>query len=145
MSEQQKRLEGCVAAILNARELVINLGQAQGVRMGMKFAVLAESPLEIRDPNSGQVLDTVDREKVRVQASEVREKIAICRTYRVKMIPGGPLGERVSGFAGLTTLFIQPREEPETLSLSDSSMPPPLTEEESYVKIRDRVIQVPDE
>lgn len=142
MSKKQKRLEGLVAGILNARELVINLGEADGVCVDMKFAVLAESPLEIRDPKSGDVLDTIDREKVRVKASEVREKVTICRTYRVKSVGGGPLGRSLSGFTSFADLTRPPRAVPETLSLEDSSTPPPLSEEESYVKIKDRVVQV---
>ena len=145
MSEGPERLEGFVAAILNARELVINLGRTHGVQAGMKFAVLSESVLEIRDPKSGTVLDTIDREKVRVEATEVRDKITICRTYRVKIIPGGPLANVYSGFATFTNLTLPDREEPETLSLQDASTPPPLSEEESYVKIKDRVIQITDE
>lgn len=144
MSEIRKKIEGLVAGILNARELVINLGEAHGVTLGMKFAVLAESPLEIHDPASGEVLDTIDREKVRVEASEVRQKITVCRTYRVRKIAGGPYGEMLAGFS-VAKLLSPPRKEPETLSLCDSSMPPPLSEEESYVKVKDRVIQVLDE
>jgi len=145
MTEKQKKLEGLVAAILNARELVINLGQTHGVRLGMKFAVLSETPLSIRDPASGEVLDTIDREKVRVEASEVRDKVTICRTYRIKRIPGGmlALGGVIASMAELTTR--PPREVTETLLLRDSNMPPPLSQEESYVKIKDRVVQVPDE
>ena len=142
MSDKQKRLEGLVAGILNSRELVINIGQAQGVCMGMKFAVMAESPLEIRDPVSGDLLDTIDREKVRVEVSEVREKIAVCKTYRVKKIPGGPLGFTFSGLGSMAELTRPPREVAETLSIRDSSIPPPLSEEESYVKPKDRVVQV---
>lgn len=145
MSEKQKKLEGLVAGILNARELVINLGQAHGVTLGMKFAVLAESPLEIRDPNSGEVLDTIDREKVRVESSEIREKITVCRTYRVRKISGGPFGETLSGLGSIADIMRPPREVQETLSIHDSSMPPPLSEDESYVKVKDRVHQVLDE
>jgi hypothetical protein len=140
MNEETRRLEGRVAAILNARELVINIGSADGVLQTMKFAVLAETPLQVKDPDSGKVLDKIDREKVRVQAMEVREKITICRTYRVKKIGGGPW----AGLSLLGELASPVREVPETLAIADSSMPPPLAEEESYVKIKDRVVQVTD-
>lgn len=134
-----------MAAILNSKELVINIGDQHGVRHGMKFAVLAESELEVRDPESGKLLDTIDREKVRVEASEVRKKISICRTYRIKKIPAGPLAKGALGIISLAELSRPPREIPETLSIHDSSILPPLPEEESYVKIKDRVIQVADE
>ena len=78
------RLEGRVASILNARELVINIGSNTGVEQGQKFAVLAATPLQVTDPDSGAMLDEIDREKIRVEAHEVRPKITICRTYRMK-------------------------------------------------------------
>jgi hypothetical protein len=130
-------LEGRVAQILNVKELVINIGTTHGVSLGMKFAILAETPIEVRDPATLEILDIIDREKVRVVASEVREKISICKTYRVKKISGGP---------GLDLGFLdlmRPRQEiPETLAAKDYDLPPPLDPEESYVKINDRIIQV---
>src|ERR1051325_2006161 len=83
-------ITGRVAQILNARELVINIGADAGVTKGMKFAVMSKAATEIRDPDTGEVLDTIDREKVRVRAIEVRPRITICRTYLVRTIPGRP-------------------------------------------------------
>lgn len=138
MADQPARLEGRVAAILNARELVINIGSLAGVRPGNRFAVLAEAPLPILDPVSGSILDSVDREKVRVEASDVRERITICRTYRMK---GGATNLfRVSD--ALRGAFGEPVHE--TLRITDDSTPPPLSEEESYVSTNDRVIRVAD-
>ncbi len=139
MGDQPTRLEGRVAAILNARELVINIGSIAGVKSGQKFAVLAETPIEIHDPNTGEVLDTVDREKVRVQAHQIRGNITICRTYRLKAGFSGLLGA-----TELARAFTSPAV-PETLRISDDSTPPPLSEKESYVKTNDRVIAVADD
>jgi hypothetical protein len=133
-------LEGQVATILTERELVINIGASHGVEPEMKFKVLAEYPTEVFDPETNERLGTVDREKVRVQATEVRERMSICRTYRIRYIPPG----RWYDFSVLDTarLFAPPREIPETLKVDDSSKLPPLPEEQSYVKIGDRVIQL---
>jgi hypothetical protein len=138
----RKRKEGRVAQILNERELVINIGSKSGVTPGMRFAVLSESPTEIKDPQTGEILDVVDREKVKVEAAEVREKIAVCRTYVKRTIPGG-----VWHLQGLRFKdpFAPPQEVVETLKASDKSMPPPLSPEESYVKINDRVIEITKE
>lgn len=133
-------LVGRVAQVLNARELVINIGSDAGVKPGARFAVLAEAPLEVKDPQTGQVLDTVDREKTRVEASEVRERITVCRTYR--MIGTPPLFD-LSPLASVS-LAVRGNQRPETLHVEDSSLPPPLPERQSYVKINDRVIQVAD-
>jgi len=137
MNDRKETLQGRVAAIVNARELVINIGSNHGVILGMKFAIMAATPLEIKDPSTGKVLDRLDREKVRVEATEVREFITICRTYRVKHIPAG-----TASFSDISTWLREPRDVPETLSVRDSSLPPPLPEEESYVKVNDRAIQV---
>ncbi len=135
MSEDTAMLQGKVAKILNEREVVINIGKMHGVQKGMKFAILAPTPEEICDPETGELLDVVDRPKVTVQATEVREKITICSTYKTRTIGGG-------FYSPLSGLFDPPRRIPETLSVKDSSLPAPLSPEDSYVKAGDRVKQV---
>jgi hypothetical protein len=132
------RLEGRVASILNARELVINIGSDAGVLPGQKFAVLAETPIQVKDPTTGAMLDEIDREKIRVVAHEIRPRITICQTFRMK---GGGLA-RMTHAATVATLFAEAKRE--TLRAADSDKPPPLSEEESYVKINDRVVAVDD-
>ena len=134
-------LEGKVATILNERELVINIGAGDGVEPGMKFKVLSEYPTEVFDPKTSKRLDTIDREKVRVQAVEVRERISICGTYRTLHIAGGLFYD----FPRMPNLYAPPREIPETLKIDDSSKLPPLPQEQSYVKIGDRVVQLGEE
>jgi hypothetical protein len=134
---KKTKVEGLVAQVINSRELAITVGSDHGVKSRMKFAVLAAKPLEIKDPSTGEVLDTIDREKVRVEAVVVRPKITICRTYRTTFIPGGIL---YSGFE--LNLTRPPRTVVETLEADEESYPKPLSEAESYVKIGDRVIAV---
>jgi hypothetical protein len=127
-------LEGRVAAIVSVREVAINIGQAEGVTDGMVFAILAESPLPIRDPLTKKTLGQIDREKVRVKATEVYEKFAICRTFETYRTGGLLLGD-FTNFMGVS------QERVRTLKVEDSELPPPLSPEESYVKIGDRVRQ----
>src|SRR5687768_10988114 len=75
-------LEGKVAAIINERELVINIGANKGVRKGMKFKVLAGEVTEVRDPETDEVLGTIEQEKVQVRVIEVQNKLSVCRTFR---------------------------------------------------------------
>ena len=141
-SEQtQGVLQGRVAQILNERELVINIGANNGVSKGMKFAVLAEVPTEVRDPQTKEPLDQIDREKVRVEASEVRPKIAICKTYRTIKTQGSYFWGNIRINELLNS---PPNERKETLRAKDSALPPPLSPEDSYVKINDRVVLVED-
>ena len=136
-------IEGKVAQVLNAQELIINVGRNGGVVEGMKFAVLAETPLAVKDPDSGALLGEVDREKVRVKATEVHEAFTVCRTYQIIRIPA-TRGFDVAAFNALSEAMVSrpAREVPVTLRVEDSALPPALGPNESYVKAKDRVKQV---
>jgi len=139
-------LKGNIAAILNERELVINIGANKGVKIGMKFKVMSEEPLKILDPNNNEILGEIDREKVRVEVIEVQEKLAIARTYKTRHISGGSLYP----WTALATYFsrepfAEPKDVPETLKVKDSNLPQTLSEKESYIKKGDRVIQLLEE
>ena len=125
---------GRVANILNARELVINIGTNDGVTTGMRFKVLADTPTQITDPETEKVIGSIDREKVRVEATEVQEHITICRTYQT-ITAGG-------SFPDMSGMFGPRHEIPRTLKADDASHLPPLAESESYVKRGDRVVEI---
>ena len=130
-------LEGRVATIVSVREVAINLGATDGVEPGMIFAILAGMPLAVRDPNTGEPLGQIDREKVRVKATEVFDRFSICRTYELyEALKFPDLASVLPSLAGtrpVRTLKIEDFEE---------ELPPPLSEEESYVKVGDRVRQL---
>jgi hypothetical protein len=130
-------IEGKVAAILNARELVINRGADHGVAVGMNFAVLDESGHDIRDPDTNEVIGSVVREKIRVRIVEVQEQISVGRTYERTPGRGGLFG----GPSISDLLQYQPAR-PRTLA-TDEALYQPLTEAESYVKSGDSVRQLP--
>lgn len=131
--KKSRLIQGKVAGILTERELTINIGSAAGVHEGMKFKVLADTPIEVRDPQTDEKLGEVDREKVLVTASEVRENFSVCKTYRKW---GAPLPWY------LGSILSRYGERYETLKTQDSQLPTPLSEDESYVKKGDRVIEL---
>jgi|SRR5215204_3696076 len=140
-TQRSRPIEGLVAGILTERELIINVGDEQGVQNGMKFQVLTDVPTEVTDPKTGEVLGVVAREKVRVMAVKVEPRYSVCRTYRVFTVPSGPL------YFGnvnkpLNRLAAPPREMPETLKASAADYLPALREEESFVKKGDPVVQI---
>ena len=53
-------LEGKVAAILNERVLVINIGPYAGVEEDMKFSII-DGEVSLKDPNTGKVLGNLNR------------------------------------------------------------------------------------
>jgi hypothetical protein len=110
----------------------------------MKFSVLSDSPIEIHDPTTNEVLDVIDREKVRVRASDVRERITVCRTYRTTKVPGRRTMASLAALEEMRRLM-EPEPEQivvETLRVQDAQLPLQLKPEESYVKVNDRVVLV---
>ena len=132
---QMTRVEGRVAQVLDERRLVINRGRADGVQLGMRFEVKAEAPVEIRDPETDEVLDVIDRAKVRVEATEVRERITVCTTYEYRQI-GAALG------LDLNTTIGPRRKTPVTIRTEPSVGLPPLDPELAYVQKGDRAVQI---
>jgi hypothetical protein len=131
-------LSGVVAAILNDREIVINLGAEAGAMVGMKFRVF-DRPAEVRDPNTKEILGTVRREKVRVKVVAVQNKLSIGRTYETYEVHEGGGGFDSLGWA---RLLKPPRvvTHVRTLRYDDSGLDyGPLEEDKSYVKVGDPV------
>lgn len=138
MADKEARIEGKVARILTAQELVINRGSNVGVEIGMRFAVLNSKGSEIEDPDTGDLLGSVELPKTFVKVISVEPRLAIARTFREFVTPAvaGLLGS-ASSFAGRPE-----RREKETLKTDESRLKDELDEEESYVKTGDRVVQV---
>jgi hypothetical protein len=134
-------IRGKVAQIINSQELVINRGSQAGVREGMRFAVLEAGLGAIRDPDTGEDLGSIQRTKVQVEVTQVRELLSVAGTYRSKRVNVGGVGGFTAGEVG--RLFTPPRwvEQRETLKASDAKWEP-LTEEQSIVKIGDPVVQI---
>ena len=131
-------LRGKVAAILNERELVINLGADTGVTEGMVFKVIQELP-EIRDPDTGASLGAVSREKIQVRVVEVQPKLCVGATFQTYKVGGG-------GLSGMLRSLQQP-EETRVRSLRDSGdlTFTPLQEKESLIKVGDIAEEVVEE
>lgn len=132
-------LRGLVAQVLNERELVINIGKQDGAKVDMHFAVLAEDGLPVTDPNTGETLGILEREKVRVRVAEVLDRMAVCRTYKTYTT-----GSYLSG-TSLFSTFGPMKVHYETLSSTKESVPAPLSPDDSYVQIGDPVKQVEED
>ncbi|MEK7728358.1 MAG: FlgT C-terminal domain-containing protein [candidate division KSB1 bacterium] len=132
VKKNNKPLVGKVSGILTERELAINIGLNQGLKPGMRFKVLADQSTEIRDPETGDILGSVDREKIRLKVSEVHEKFSICRAYSKSNI----------GLLAMADIFEESQNIPGALEADNSALLLPLSKEESYVKKGDRVVQI---
>jgi hypothetical protein len=141
-----KPIRGKVARILNSKELALNLGAEDGVRIGMYFDILDPIGEDITDPDTGEVIGSLERPKVRVKIIRVQERLSVATTYRKKKINVGGAGlgstPRFAGSA-LTGLFLPPEflAWQETLKTQEKTWED-LSEENSYVKTGDPAVQV---
>ena len=93
-------IRGKVAYVLNNGDIVINVGRAHGVHRGMYFDVIDDHNLEIRDPDTQEVIGSLEVSKIKVEVIDTQEKISVATphlpvkrkggdSYRVS-IPLGP-------------------------------------------------------
>lgn len=80
-----ERIRGKVARVNSESELIINRGESDGVRNGMRFYIRGE-PLTVKDPDTGEALGEVLPIKIVVKAEEVSERFCIARTFRSKRV-----------------------------------------------------------
>lgn len=134
-------LQGKVARVLNSMEVAINIGSASGVEVGMKFDIMSDKKEDICDPDTNDVLGSLDRPKVRVLVSQVTEKFAVASTYRKTSVNVGGIGRRIG--PSFSKVLSPPKwiEKVETLKTSERTWED-LDESQSYVKTGDPVVQV---
>ena len=136
MLPEDKRIRGRVARVLNSQEVAINRGTRDGVRLGMVFSVLSTKGADINDPETGELLGSVDVEKTRVKVTIVEERLSVASTFRTIRTNVGGRG------LGLANIFEPPKWETrvETLELEESSKIE-LSESETIVRTGDPVVQ----
>jgi hypothetical protein len=137
-------LRGKVARILDTRNLVINLGATHGVVVGMYFDVLDPKGEDIRDPDTQEILGSLERPKVRVQIVKAEDRISVASTFKKKTVNIGGRGGLAVG--GLAEMFMPPKHvtKYETLKTTEKTWED-LEESDSYVKTGDPVVQVLEE
>ena len=134
-----------VARVLNSREIVITAGANNGVIVGMYFDVMDQQGDDIADPDTGEVLGSVERPKVRVQVTQIQDRIAIASTFKKERINVGGTG--FLGDIGAISRALMPPKyvtKYETLKTDEKTWED-LKEEQSYVKTGDPVVQVIEE
>lgn len=91
---------GKVAGIFSGRELFINLGSADGVGLGMRFAVLNRKGIDVKDPDTGELLGSAELANAIVKVVRIEnEHLSTARTFRPKA-DTGPHVERLGSRYG---------------------------------------------
>lgn len=104
----------------------------------MRFAVLNRKGREIIDPDTKEVLGSVELPKTFVKVISVEPKLCIARTFREFVTPA------VRGFADALLIGTSrpERREVETLITDEAKLKDELDESESYVKTGDPAVQI---
>ena len=133
-------IRGKVARVLNSREIALNIGSEHGVRKGMLFDVIDPKSEDIVDPDTGDIIGSLDRPKVRVRVVSVQNRLSVASTYKKERVNIGGAG---IGTSAISQLFLKPEyvTQHETLKTEEKTWED-LSEEESYVKHGDPVVQV---
>ena len=139
MGNLTQPIRGKVARILDRRAVVLNKGSANGVEIGMIFKILSLIDSVITDPDTGEQLGSVGREKTSVRVTEVQLNLAVASTYRSQQVNVGGSG---IGVLDTSSLFAAPKWETrvETLKVDEVAMKE-LDREEAIVRVGDLVVQ----
>ncbi len=73
-------IRGKVAQILDSRQVVLNVGSADHVSEGMMFKIIDPKGEQIRDPDSNQVLGSVESTRAFVRVIQVQDKLSVATT-----------------------------------------------------------------
>ena len=133
-----ERIEAKVAEILTARDLVLNRGAMDGVAIGMRFAILNRKGADVKDPDTGEVLGSVELPKTFVKVVAVKDRLSIARTFREFKSGGGALWPMLAASMSASP----PQTRVETLKTDEARLKDELDEKESYVKIGDIAVQM---
>jgi hypothetical protein len=141
MSIEFDPIRGKIAKVLSNREVVLNVGKGDNVEVGMLFDILVPKLIEIKDPDTGEILGNADNTKTkgRVRVISVAEKFSIATTFRKQRV-------NVGGRIEVPKLRDEP-EPPrwvlrvERLNTREGSYDR-LTEDERLVSTGDPVLQV---
>lgn len=80
MAAHARRQIRCqVVKILSDRDLVIDAGKRKGVERGMIFRIVGSE--EIRNPDSKEIIEVVEYEKIRVRVSYVGNEVAVAGVF----------------------------------------------------------------
>lgn len=133
-------IRGKVARILNSRELALNVGSDQGARVGMIFDVTDPNVEEIADPDTKEVIGSLERPKIRVKVVEVQAKLSRASTYKKWRVNVGGTG---FGEGVIARAMRPPKWETryETVRTRERTWEA-LDEKESFVATGDPVVEV---
>lgn len=135
-------IQGKVARILSDRELVLNVGSQQGVHIGMYFAILDPKGTDIKDPDTGMSLGSVNRPKLHVKITSIQEKLSVASTFKKTKVNEGGQGIDFAGFGAISGALLPPKwvSRVQTFRAEEAAWKD-IDEKDSIVKVGDPAVQ----
>jgi len=118
-----------VARVLNTTDLALNRGADAGVEVGMRFAILSDRGEDIRDPDTNEILDSVQIAKTLIKIVNVSPKLSVGRTFR-----------NIESF-GFASILSKGSTRYETLRSDEQRVQQELDPRDSLVKTGDVAVQ----
>ncbi|MBM3241341.1 hypothetical protein FJZ31_34095 [Candidatus Poribacteria bacterium] len=142
--ETTKAIKGKVTNILNKRELAMNVGCKDGVKEKMRFKVVYTAP--VKDPDTGEELGEINREKIRVEVFQVEERFSLARTYETYQVNVGGDGIlfRPDIDDSIKKIF-EPQKIVTRVKTFDDASEFEAMDSKLPIKVGDRVVQILDE
>ena len=83
-------IRGKVAQVLDSRQVVLNIGSSDQVTVGMVFKIINPKGEQIKDPDSNQVLGSVESPRAFVRVIEVQDNLSVATTSAANpaVVPG---------------------------------------------------------
>ena len=106
---------------------------------------LWKKEVPVKDPDTGEMLGHLDREKIRVKIVQVNPKFSIGKTYQTYLVN---VGGTFPDFTQTFRRVLEPRREVTRVRTSrtdDSVNLEPMGEKSSFVKVGDPVVQLEGE
>lgn len=129
MTDDDDLIHAKVARILNNTDLALNRGEEHGVEEGMKFAILSDVGEDIRDPDTNEVLDSIQIAKTVVKIIHVASRSSVGRTFRTRRTLG-----MLGAISGEST-------RQETLASDESRVQQELDPKKAKVKVGDAAVE----
>ena len=136
-------IRGKIARVLNSREIAINVGSDHGVCIGMYFDIMDQNLEDIKDPDTQELLGTIERPKIRVKITAIQAKLSLASTYKSRRVNVGGTAQYAGQFEGLARALMPAKwvTNYETLKTEEKTWEA-LDEKKSFVKTGDPVVQV---
>lgn len=88
-------IEGKVAKIIDDTDIVVNVGEEDGVERDMEFIVYEIGDV-IEDPDTGEALGNVEHVKARVEPKHIQEEITVMTSAETTTKKSGLYGMKFS-------------------------------------------------